>query len=181
MTFRIGDNDRFVTLHNRYARVRSTQINTDNLSHNLKLLFRFQFIIYSFCPVSPTEPSRAPKRAKVIPNGFSDGNIRPVPPQPAKNAPPTDKMAVERSSSDRRNDSPHAKSAPAAKPRKSSGDRTPDTDPSRRRISLRPPALRRRRRLQTETGAAEFRKKWSFSEIYARILPPEFVKFKLIP
>lgn len=44
MTFRIGDNDRFVTLHNRYARVRSTQINTDNLSHNLKLLFRFQFI-----------------------------------------------------------------------------------------------------------------------------------------
>ena len=52
----------------------------------------------------------------------------------------------------------------------------------RRRISLRPPvSVCRRRRLQTETGAAEFRKKWSFSEIYARILPPEFVKFKLIP
>ena len=134
MTFRIGDNDRFVTLHNRYARVRSTQINTDNLSHNLKLLFRFQFIIYSLFFLSglPTEPSRAPKRAKVIPNGFSDGNIRPAPPQPAKNAPPTDKMTVERSSSDRRNDSPHAKSAPATKPRKApeAARRTPILPPT---------------------------------------------------
>ena len=80
----------------------------------------------------PTEPSRAPKRAKVIPNGFSDGNIRPAPPQPAKNAPPTDKMAVERSSSDRRNDSPHAKSAPAAKPRKApeAARRTPILPPT---------------------------------------------------
>ena len=80
----------------------------------------------------PTEPSRAPKRAKVIPNGFSDGNIRPAPPQPAKNAPPTDKMTVERSSSDRRNDSPHAKSAPATKPRKApeAARRTPILPPT---------------------------------------------------
>ena len=60
--------------------------------------------------------------------------------------------------------------------------RTPDTDPSADGYrSAAPVSVCRRRRLQTETGAAEFRKKWSFSEIYARILPPEFVKFKLIP
>ena len=180
MTFRIGDNDRFVTLHNRYARVRSTQINTDNLSHNLKLLFRFQFIIYSFCPVS--------RRSRHVPRNeqrlYQTDFRTEISGRPRRSLPKTHlrltKWRSRVSSSDRRNDSPHAKSAPAAKPavlrEVYAGHRSSPTD-----IRSVLPRLRRRRCLQTETGSGGIPKKWSFSEIYARILPPEFVKFKLIP
>lgn len=61
------------------------------------------------------EPSRAAKRAKVIPNDFSSENIRMIPPQPAKNALTTDKMTVGRPLSDRRNDSPGSKYASGGK------------------------------------------------------------------
>ena len=178
VTFRIGDNDRFVTLHNRYARVRSTQINTDNLSHNLKLLFRFQF--YSFCPVS--------RRSRHVPRNeqrlYQTDFRTEISGRPRRSLPKTHLRLTKWRSRGRlptagmtvRTPNPHRPQNREKLRRPHAGHRS-----FRRRISLRPPALRRRRRLQTETGAAEFRKKWSFSEIYARILPPEFVKFKLIP